>query len=69
MGYARLHRLRQGQDGRNELVISSLAHGLTGIDPHTGKQLWVAENLFTLTAIARGSLFIRTFTHLMRVGP
>jgi outer membrane protein assembly factor BamB len=44
--------LRQGKDGRKELVIASPAHGLTGIDPLTGKPLWTVEGLFTLNVVA-----------------
>ncbi len=43
--------LRLGKDARKELVVSSPAHGLTGMDPRSGKQLWAVEGLFTLTAI------------------
>lgn len=43
--------LRLGKDGRKELVVSSPAHGLTGIEPATGKQLWAVADLFTLTVI------------------
>ena len=32
--------LRLGPGGRKELVIASPAHGLTALDPPTGKQLW-----------------------------
>lgn len=44
--------LRMGQGGRKELVIASPAHGLTGLDPQTGKQLWAAEGLFSLNVVA-----------------
>jgi outer membrane protein assembly factor BamB len=44
--------LRVGEGGRKELVIASPAHGLTGLDPLTGKQLWAAEGLFPLNVVA-----------------
>ncbi len=44
--------LRQGKDGRKELVIASPSHGLTGIEPRTGKQLWAVEDLFALNIVA-----------------
>ncbi len=44
--------LRQGKDGAKELVISSPAHDLSGIDPRTGKQHWTVEGLFTLNICA-----------------
>ena len=44
--------LRLGQDGRQELVIASPAHGLTGLDPLTGKQRWAVEGLFQLNVVA-----------------
>ena len=44
--------LRMGKDGRKELVIASPAHGLTGVDPLTGKQLWASEGLFSLNVVA-----------------
>ena len=43
--------LRKDKDGHKELVISSPAHGLTGVDPLTGKQRWAVEGLFSLTVI------------------
>ena len=43
--------LRKDKDGHQELVISSPAHGLTGLDPLTGKQRWAVEGLFSLTVI------------------
>lgn len=43
--------LRKDKDGNNELVVSCPAHGLTGLDPRTGKEHWNVGNLFTLTAI------------------
>jgi len=43
--------LRLGKGGRKELVVSSPAHGLTGIEPATGKPLWSVADLFTLTVI------------------
>ena len=43
--------LRKDKDGHKELVISSPAHGLTGLDPLTGKQRWAVEGLFSLTVI------------------
>jgi outer membrane protein assembly factor BamB len=44
--------LRQDKDGRKELVIASPAHGLTSLDPRTGKQRWAVEGLFTLNVVA-----------------
>jgi len=44
--------VRTGKDGVKELVVSSPAHDLTGIDPRTGKQHWSATGLFTLNIIA-----------------
>ncbi|MCF7734149.1 MAG: PQQ-binding-like beta-propeller repeat protein [Akkermansiaceae bacterium] len=44
--------LRVAKDGRRELVIASPAHGLTSLDPRTGKQLWAAEGLFELNVVA-----------------
>ncbi|MCX6875994.1 MAG: PQQ-binding-like beta-propeller repeat protein [Verrucomicrobia bacterium] len=44
--------LRQGKDGREELVVASPAHGLTGLDPQTGKQLWAVEDLLSLNVVA-----------------
>lgn len=44
--------LRVTKDGHKELLIASPAHGLTGLDPGTGKQLWAAEGLFTLNVVA-----------------
>jgi outer membrane protein assembly factor BamB len=44
--------VRQGKDGRKELVIASPAHGLTGLEPGTGKQLWAADGLFALNVVA-----------------
>ncbi len=32
--------------GADQLVFSSLAHGVTGVDPQTGKVLWEVPNLF-----------------------
>jgi outer membrane protein assembly factor BamB len=44
--------LRLGPGGRKEVVISSPAHGLTALDPQTGKQLWAVEGLFSLNVVA-----------------
>lgn len=44
--------MRSGRDGRTELVVASPAHGLTGIDPQSGKELWSAGDLFTLNVVA-----------------
>jgi hypothetical protein len=44
--------VRLGQGGRKEVVIASPAHGLSGLDPLTGKQLWAAEGLFSLNVVA-----------------
>jgi len=43
--------LRRDKDGHKELVIASPAHGLSGLDPLTGKQRWAVDGLFTLTVI------------------
>ena len=43
--------LLQNKGGRNDLVISSPAHGLTCLDPRTGTQRWNVDGLFTLTVI------------------
>jgi outer membrane protein assembly factor BamB len=39
-------------DGKPRLVIASPAHGLTGIDPATGKIDWAVEGIFTLNVVA-----------------
>jgi outer membrane protein assembly factor BamB len=48
--------VRQGKDGRKELVIASPAHGLTALEPGTGKQLWAADGLFALNVVASPAL-------------
>jgi outer membrane protein assembly factor BamB len=45
--------LREDKTGHKELVIASPAHGLSGIEPDTGKQLWkTAEPLFSLNVVS-----------------
>lgn len=39
-------------EGKPRIVISSPAHGLTGIDPSNGKADWAVEGLFTLNIVA-----------------
>lgn len=43
--------VRQGAEGRPELVLSDTAHGMTGVDAATGKVNWELGGLFTQRCI------------------
>lgn len=48
--------VREGQGGRKELVIPSPGHGLTAIDPQSGKTLWEVPGILELNVVASAAL-------------
>lgn len=40
------------EDGKTQVIFSSTAHGLTSLDPATGKMLWEKDDLFTVRCVA-----------------
>jgi outer membrane protein assembly factor BamB len=58
--------LRQGEDGRIELVHASNVHGITGLDPATGKIKWEMPGQFQEfvgSAVADAGLVVVRDTH------
>ncbi|MBN2476624.1 MAG: PQQ-binding-like beta-propeller repeat protein [Pirellulales bacterium] len=59
--------LRRRDDGRDELIFTSTGHGITAIDPATGKVNWELDDVFTDrcvgSPVAAAGLVIATYGH------
>ena len=44
--------LLKGDNGTTQLIFASQAHGLTGVDPETGKVLWERKDMFSARVVA-----------------